>query len=261
MNPLLRRALLTAAALPVFAMMLAAQQAKGSRVVFYITRHGETVLNALNRVQGWADAPLTPEGKAVAHALGVGLKGTAFAAVYASDLGRARETAQVVVAAKGGTSPALKESAELRESAFGCYEGEYNKRMWTDAALYLRYTSAAALFADMQRNNKIPDVLAAVKALDTLKLAEDFEEVKKRMHSWLVKTANEQVKAGGGNVLVVSHGIAINALLTALSEKPFTGKPLGNASVSKVVFDNGKFEILSVGDMQYVEAGQKAEKH
>ncbi|MCD2425220.1 histidine phosphatase family protein [Niabella pedocola] len=261
MNPLLRRALLTAAALPVFAMMLTAQQVKRTKVTFYITRHGETVLNALNRVQGWADAPLTPEGKAVAHALGLGLKGTVFNAVYASDLGRARETARVVVAAKGGVTPVLQESAELRETAFGCYEGEYNKRMWTDAALYLHYTSAAALFADMQRNNKIPEVLAAVKALDTLRLAEDFDAVKRRMHGWLVKTANEQAKAGGGNVLVVSHGIAINALLTALSEKPFVGKPLGNASVSMVVFEDGKFQILSVGDMQYVEAGQQIEKH
>ena len=31
-------------------------------VTFYFVRHGETYLNRLGRFQGWADAPLTPEG-------------------------------------------------------------------------------------------------------------------------------------------------------------------------------------------------------
>ena len=28
-------------------------------VTFYIVRHGETLLNSLNRAQGWSDSPLT----------------------------------------------------------------------------------------------------------------------------------------------------------------------------------------------------------
>ncbi|ULT38872.1 histidine phosphatase family protein [Niabella defluvii] len=129
--------------------------------------------------------------------------------------------------------------------------------MWTDAALYLHYISAEALFADMQKADKLPEVLAAVKALDTLKMAEDFNDVATRMKGWVVKTA-DAVAAEGGNILVVSHGIAINALLSVIATDPFVHKPLGNASVTKVEYENGKFSIRSVGDMQYVEAGLKS---
>ncbi len=32
-------------------------------VRFYIVRHGQTLLNSLDRAQGWADSPLTEAGK------------------------------------------------------------------------------------------------------------------------------------------------------------------------------------------------------
>ncbi len=31
-------------------------------ISFYIIRHGETLLNSLNRAQGWSDSPLTGNG-------------------------------------------------------------------------------------------------------------------------------------------------------------------------------------------------------
>ncbi|MCT3031329.1 hypothetical protein EFN40_06495 [Pediococcus parvulus] len=33
----------------------------------YLIRHGETYLNKFDRMQGWADAPLTPKGIQDAH--------------------------------------------------------------------------------------------------------------------------------------------------------------------------------------------------
>ena len=35
-------------------------------VCFYIVRHGQTLLNSLDRVQGWADSPFTEAGKQMA---------------------------------------------------------------------------------------------------------------------------------------------------------------------------------------------------
>ena len=32
-------------------------------VRFYIVRHGQTLMNSLDRAQGWADSPLTEAGK------------------------------------------------------------------------------------------------------------------------------------------------------------------------------------------------------
>ena len=33
-----------------------------STVTFYVTRHGETLLNHLHKAQGWVDSPLTEKG-------------------------------------------------------------------------------------------------------------------------------------------------------------------------------------------------------
>ena len=76
---------------------------KDNTVVLYIARHGKTMLNTLDRVQGWADTPLTPAGIEVAEYLGEGLKleGVDFKAAYSSDLGRARQTARIVLYTKG----------------------------------------------------------------------------------------------------------------------------------------------------------------
>ena len=39
-------------------------------ITFYIVRHGQTLLNQLDRAQGWADSPLTASGKQAAKELG-----------------------------------------------------------------------------------------------------------------------------------------------------------------------------------------------
>lgn len=43
-------------------------------ITVWFARHGKTWLNTLDRVQGWADSPLTDEGAQVARYLGEGLK-------------------------------------------------------------------------------------------------------------------------------------------------------------------------------------------
>lgn len=74
----------------------------------YFARHGKTLLNTFDRVQGWADSPLTEDGIRVARYLGEGLKGIPFDSFYSSDAGRQRETMQVIlkeVAIKWSAAP------------------------------------------------------------------------------------------------------------------------------------------------------------
>ena len=48
------------------------------QVTIYLTRHGETTGNVMQRVQGSSDFPLTKNGITVANDLGYGLKGIKF---------------------------------------------------------------------------------------------------------------------------------------------------------------------------------------
>jgi len=84
-----------------------------------VIRHGETAWNAEGRVQGQTDVPLSALGEAQALALAGTLAGERFAALYASDLARVRQTAAPAARALGLT-PRLE--AALRERHYGKFE-------------------------------------------------------------------------------------------------------------------------------------------
>ena len=68
---------------------------------FVFLRHGESLGNAQSRWQGQSDYPLTDKGRAQAQALAKRWKSehVKFDGIFASPLGRARETAEIVASA------------------------------------------------------------------------------------------------------------------------------------------------------------------
>ena len=90
-----------------------------------LVRHGETDWNADGRLQGQTDRPLSDFGRRQAQRLGDQLKseeleGEELEAIYASDLARARETAEIVGARLGQP---VELDADLREKDWGTWEG------------------------------------------------------------------------------------------------------------------------------------------
>ncbi len=107
----------------------------------YFARHGKTLLNTFDRVQGWADSPLTEDGIRVARYLGEGLKGVKFDRFYSSDAGRQRETLAVILKQAGIAHYHPIELPGLRE-AFGSFEGGFNKDMAAAGAKQLGLKTA-----------------------------------------------------------------------------------------------------------------------
>jgi broad specificity phosphatase PhoE len=85
-----------------------------------LVRHGETDWNASGRLQGHTDRPLNDYGRRQARELADRLAADRIDAVYASDLTRARETAEIL-----GTRLGLPVviDADLREKNWGNWEG------------------------------------------------------------------------------------------------------------------------------------------
>lgn len=228
-----------------------------SKITFYVARHGRTMMNTLDRVQGWCDSPLTEEGREVAQYLGYGLQNIPFRAVYCSDLRRTRETALVVLDAAGQKGLPLEEKEGFREVCFGSFEADFNGTMWTAASLFLQYRTLDDMYQDIH-DNKITyrEALNAIKTIDKMGNAENFDEVEFRSQRDFIEIAEREAKQGDGNIFVVSHGMSILAMLGRWGGNQLLNGQLENACICKVIYQDGKFTIESMGDMSYVEKGK-----
>ncbi len=84
-------------------------------------RHGETTWNVDARIQGHLDVPLNDTGRRQAALLAQALADEPIAAIYASDLSRAWETAQCLARA---LEVDVTSEKGLRERCFGDFEGK-----------------------------------------------------------------------------------------------------------------------------------------
>lgn len=90
------------------------------KVTFYYVRHGETLFNVQNRMQGWCDSPLTEKGIGNAREAKKCLAEVPLKAAYTSTSERCRDTCAIIVEGRGVP---VYESKGLKEVNFGTWEG------------------------------------------------------------------------------------------------------------------------------------------
>ncbi|MCP9487701.1 MAG: histidine phosphatase family protein [Gaiellaceae bacterium MAG52_C11] len=172
-------------------------------------RHGETDWNVERRVQGHSDRPLNATGKAQARKLATELRRECLDAIYASDLARARETAQAVAEQHGLEVEVLP---ALREKHFGTWEG------LLDTEIRERFPQAnGGPWGD----------------------GETSEEVNERVLSALHDIA---ARHPGGRVLVVSHGGPLRAVLRHCDAGG--DEHIANCHVARIGFRDGNLISL-----------------
>lgn len=230
-----------------------------SKITFYIVRHGRTLMNTLDRVQGWCDSPLTLEGQEVAKYVGLGMKDIPFRSAYCSTLRRTRQTVDIILKAKGQGNIQPIEIDGFREAGFGSFESGKNQRMWESAAFFLHYKSAEAMYNDVLAGKiTFRAILNAVKELDKFNMAESYEQVEQRAQASLRAIAEEEAEKGDANVLVIAHGMSIVAMLMSLGGDKVLKGHLENAAVCKVTYERGEFSVESMNDLSYAERGRLA---
>jgi len=155
--------------------------------ILFLARHGETDWNAEGRWQGQTDVPLNANGQAQSYALAERMRPERIASIAASDLARARMTAEIVAGVLGIRE--VSTDSDLREQRFGSFEGLTRKE--SEA----RFPEAWAHYAADWRT--------------TPPGGEPYEALLTRVRTAAQRLANELATPA----LVVMHGGAIRALL------------------------------------------------
>lgn len=199
----------------------------------YLVRHGETDWNKERKIQGQVDISLNEFGRSLARKTAAGLKDISFAACFSSPLGRAVETAELIL--DGREIPIVKDE-RIMEMAFGEWEGKCCSRK--DWQVPERFQ---AFFDDPER-------------YEPARGGETFAQVRNRVGEFLsCLTQDEEYR--GKNVLIATHGAALAGMLNYMKGRPlaeYWGKGVHrNCAVTEVEASEGVYHILFEDKVYY----------
>lgn len=195
-----------------------------------LIRHGETLWNREHRIQGHLDSPLTAEGIAQAEACGKRLQAESFDFVVASDLGRVRHTAHLLLA---GRALPVSFDASLRERSFGAAEGRP--------------------LAEIDR--RYPGMIGEaglVESALTLPGGESRSEFQARVKSAITGLASAH---SGQRLLVVTHGGVLRAVYRWLNALPLNDAQklsVPNTAYNRILFEHGQWKMDVWGDTTHL---------
>jgi phage-related protein (TIGR01555 family) len=146
-----------------------------------LIRHGATDLNAddvsVDRIRGWTDVPLSPEGREEAVRLGADIADNPPAAIYTSDLKRALHTADEIASHCGTAVAACRQ--DFRPWNVGIYAGQTTEDAMPDLKRFACET---------------PD--------DAVLGGESFNDFRRRFFKGILRALTETAT---GDVAIVAH--------------------------------------------------------
>ena len=194
-------------------------------------RHGETAWNVDTRIQGHLDIPLNDVGRWQARRLGAALAAEPIARIYASDLGRAHQTAQAVADAAG---LAVVAEPALRERAFGIFEGR------TFAEIEATWPEQAVLWRKRD---------PAFEPEGGESLLRFRERIVGTLHRLAAGHAGEQI-------VVVGHGGVMDVLYRAATGQELQAPrtwALGNAAINRLLWTPGSVTLVGWADTSHLD--------
>ncbi|WP_293887274.1 histidine phosphatase family protein [Streptococcus sp. A12] len=224
-----------------------------AKTKLYISRHGKTMFNTIGRAQGWSDSPLTEAGERGIHELGIGLReaGIQFQQAVSSDSGRTIQTMGIVLEELGLTGKIpYRYDKRIREWCFGSFDGAY------DGELFLGVLPRVFRVDDFHHLS-LMELAEGIVEVDTAGWAESWETLRDRILDGFTAIAKDVESKGGGNAIVVSHGMTISTLIYLIDPKAFKELVLDNGSVTVIEYEDGQFKLEAVGDLSYRQVGAK----
>lgn len=205
-----------------------------SSTVLLLCRHGQSEWNAQRRIQGQSPEAggLTQQGRWEAQQLGRRLQALNVTALYASDLLRAQETAQIVSAVLG---LAVQPDSRWREIDLGVWQG------LTPDEVDQRWPGDEIRALDLPRGE----------------VGETFTALSQRTLAALHDLA---ARHPGQTIAVVSHGGNVRAALLATDASPTDGPdqrrvPIPNTSVTVLRVNGVGVQATLIADASHLDRG------
>lgn len=212
---------------------------------YYFVRHGETTANADQRVQGWADSPVTRVGMRVIDQVADTLADVSFDLAYTSDLDRCIETGERILM-KQENDLQLFPVEGFREYNFGGLEDQDIEKVWPK--------SISQLVDDMRINQipstqYVPLIIENLVDRDEEGNSEDFitfwnriEEAMLDIHDDALEVRMETQKKDI-HVLIVSHDMPIRFFLHEVLPEFDLKEELEYGHYAHVVYTKGAYEL------------------
>lgn len=199
-----------------------------------LIRHGETAWNVKKRLQGHLDIPLNAVGERQAEAVGRALLDEPLDAIFASDLQRARQTAQAIAAPRGMQ---VHIEPGLRERCYGAFEGLLYGEIGQ------RYPQAYAAWQARDIDARFPEGAHA---------AETMREFSQRVLHTITRIMAE---GRYRKVALVTHGGVLECAYRAAQGIGFAHPrdfDILNASVNRLVWNATGLRLLQWGDVSHL---------
>lgn len=203
--------------------------------MLYIVRHGQTEYNLSEKLQGTCNSDLTALGVSQTKLLAEKLREVDFAKCYSSHLGRAVDTAKILI---NGRDIPHETDERLAEMSFGSWEGKTKEKLlevWPDA--YRIFFEAPEQY--------VPEDGETYQVV--------FDRAKSVM-PLLLKEAKDE------NILLVSHGVWIKVFIALVKEKPLAqlwAPPyILNTALTIMEVDGDGFHIVVEGDTSHLPKEQ-----
>lgn len=204
-----------------------------------LIRHGETDWNVDKRLQGHIDIPLNAEGRRQATALGRVLENEPLDAIYASDLQRARDTAEAVAVVQGKT---VHIDEALRERCYGGFEGLQHHD------IEQRYPQDYAAWKARELDARYP---AGERIAETMR---EFSERAVGVVSRLIGRSRDQQHR---KIAIVTHGGVLECIYRWSRQTGFAQArdfDIFNASINRLQWDGERLHIAQWADVAHLSA-------
>lgn len=209
-----------------------------TEITIYVVRHGETLLNSFDRMQGWVDSDLTAKGRQQALTTGKQLANIPFNYVCSSDLNRAIDTRDLILSQLAHQPKIIAPNATFREVFFGYYEGLNAPAAWQEVSQATGYAGQEELISHFG----FPKTRQLMHDADPAHQAETYDQVIARwQHGFDVIHEACPDKA---TVLLITHGTFIRTLADHHGINILGNFPL-NGSVSIVRETDDSIKLVS----------------